>query len=105
MPVSGVLGQVPSGILLLPMARRFVCSTLIGECFMARLLKRPRRVIFMVKPAKPVDDLIEELLPHLEKGDIIIDGGNSLFEDTNRRVKYLEGKGLLFVGTGVSGGE
>src|SRR5580693_8498490 len=72
---------------------------------LAALLKRPRRVMFMVKAGQPVDDLIEEILPHLEKGDIIIDGGNSLFEDTNRRVKYLESKGLLFVGTGVSGGE
>ncbi len=72
---------------------------------LAGLLKRPRRVMFMVKAGKPVDDLIEEILPHLEKGDIIIDGGNSLFEDTTRRVKYLEEKGFLFVGTGVSGGE
>jgi 6-phosphogluconate dehydrogenase len=72
---------------------------------LAGLLKRPRRVMMMVKAGKPVDDLIEEILPHLEKGDIIIDGGNSLFEDTTRRVKYLEEKGLLFVGAGVSGGE
>jgi 6-phosphogluconate dehydrogenase len=72
---------------------------------LAGLLKKPRRVMFMVKAGKPVDELIEEILPHLEKGDIIIDGGNSLFEDTTRRVKYLEEKGLLFVGTGVSGGE
>jgi 6-phosphogluconate dehydrogenase len=72
---------------------------------LAGMLKRPRRVMFMVKAGKPVDELIEEILPHLEKGDILIDGGNSLFEDTTRRVKYLEGKGFLFVGTGVSGGE
>jgi 6-phosphogluconate dehydrogenase len=72
---------------------------------LAALLKRPRRVMCMVKAGAAVDELIEELLPHLEKGDIIIDGGNSLFEDTTRRAKYLEGKGLLFVGTGVSGGE
>jgi len=69
------------------------------------LLKCPRRVMLMVKAGPPVDELIEELLPHLEKGDIIIDGGNSLFEDTTRRTKYLEAKGLLFIGTGVSGGE
>ncbi len=72
---------------------------------LAKMLKRPRRVMLMVKAGQPVDDLIEELLPFLEKGDIIIDGGNSLFQDTTRRVKYLEGKGILFVGTGVSGGE
>src|SRR6266704_872048 len=68
-------------------------------------LKRPRRVMMLVKAGQAVDDLIEQLLPHLEPGDIIIDGGNSLFEDTNRRVKYVESKGLLYIGTGVSGGE
>ncbi len=72
---------------------------------MVSLLKRPRKVMFMVKAGKAVDDLIEQLLPHLEAGDIIIDGGNSLYEDTDRRVKYVESKGLLFVGSGVSGGE
>jgi len=59
----------------------------------------------MVKAGKPVDDFIELLLPHLDKGDIIIDGGNSHFPDTTRRTQYLESKGLLFIGTGVSGGE
>ncbi|MBN2411541.1 decarboxylating NADP(+)-dependent phosphogluconate dehydrogenase [candidate division KSB1 bacterium] len=68
-------------------------------------LKRPRRVMLMVKAGQPVDDFIELLLPHLEKGDIIIDGGNSHFPDTIRRTKYLEEKGLLYIGTGVSGGE
>src|SRR5213592_4432199 len=72
---------------------------------MLKLLKRPRRVMMLVKAGKPVDEFIEQLLPHLEPGDIIIDGGNSLFEDTNRRVKYVESKGLLYIGTGVSGGE
>jgi 6-phosphogluconate dehydrogenase len=72
---------------------------------LAAVLKRPRRVMFMVKAGAAVDELIEEILPRLEAGDIIIDGGNSLFEDTSRRVKYLEGKGLLYVGAGVSGGE
>ena len=72
---------------------------------MVGLLKKPRRVMLMVKAGKPVDDFIEQLIPLLEPGDIIIDGGNSLFEDTNRRTKYLESKGLLFIGTGVSGGE
>src|SRR2546425_283546 len=72
---------------------------------MVGLLKKPRRVMLMVKAGKPVDEFIEQLIPHLEPGDIIIDGGNSLFEDTNRRVKYAESKGLLYIGTGVSGGE
>jgi len=72
---------------------------------MVRLLKRPRRVMMLVKAGKPVDEFIEQLIPHLEPGDIIIDGGNSLFDDTNRRVKYVESKGLLYIGTGVSGGE
>lgn len=68
-------------------------------------LERPRKVMMLVKAGQPVDDFIEQLIPHLEEGDIIIDGGNSLFTDTNRRVKYVESKGLLYVGTGVSGGE
>ncbi len=72
---------------------------------MVAQLKRPRRVMMLVKAGKPVDEFIEQLLPHLEAGDIIIDGGNSLFEDTVRRAKYVESKGLLYVGTGVSGGE
>ena len=68
-------------------------------------LKRPRRVMLMVKAGKPVDEFIESLLPHLEPGDIIIDGGNSNFNDSTRRTKYVESKGLLYIGTGVSGGE
>jgi 6-phosphogluconate dehydrogenase len=68
-------------------------------------LKRPRRIMMLVKAGKPVDDFIAQITPHLEPGDIIIDGGNSLFEDTNRRQRELEAKGLLFIGTGVSGGE
>ncbi len=72
---------------------------------MVGLLKKPRRVMLMVKAGPPVDEFIEHLLPHLERGDIIIDGGNSLFQDTIRRAKYVESKGLLYVGTGVSGGE
>src|SRR5437870_10640646 len=72
---------------------------------MVGLLKKPRRVMLMVKAGQAVDEFIEHLLPHLEPGDIIIDGGNSLFEDTTRRTKYVESKGLLYVGTGVSGGE
>jgi len=70
-----------------------------------KALKRPRKVMLMVKAGKPVDDFIELLLPNLEEGDIIIDGGNSYFEDTNRRTKFVESKGLLYIGTGVSGGE
>src|SRR3954467_7484155 len=72
---------------------------------MVALLKKPRRVMLMVKAGPPVDEFIEHLLPLLEPGDIIIDGGNSLFEDTIRRTKYAESKGLLYIGTGVSGGE
>jgi 6-phosphogluconate dehydrogenase len=72
---------------------------------MAGLLQRPRRVMLMVKAGKAVDEFIDLLLPHLEPGDIIIDGGNSLFEDTIRRTRYVESKGLLYIGTGVSGGE
>ena len=68
-------------------------------------LKRPRKVMLLVKAGSAVDDFIELLLPHLEPGDIIIDGGNSHFPDTIRRTKYIESKGLLYIGTGVSGGE
>jgi 6-phosphogluconate dehydrogenase len=68
-------------------------------------LKTPRKVMLMVKAGSAVDDFIEKLLPLLEKGDIIIDGGNSHFPDTDRRTKYVESKGLLYIGTGVSGGE
>ena len=72
---------------------------------LAATLKRPRRVMLMVKAGAPVDALIEQLLPHLEPGDIIIDGGNSNYTDSTRRTHYLEEKGLLFIGTGISGGE
>jgi 6-phosphogluconate dehydrogenase len=68
-------------------------------------LKRPRRVMLMVKAGQAVDDFIETLAPHLEPGDIIIDGGNSNYNDTMRRTAYVEAKGLLYIGTGVSGGE
>jgi 6-phosphogluconate dehydrogenase len=68
-------------------------------------LARPRKVMMMVKAGPAVDDLIETLLPLLEKGDILIDGGNTHFADTERRTKYVESKGLLYIGTGVSGGE
>ncbi|NLW83167.1 MAG: decarboxylating NADP(+)-dependent phosphogluconate dehydrogenase [Phycisphaerae bacterium] len=68
-------------------------------------LKTPRKVMIMVKAGKPVDDFIELALPHLEAGDILIDGGNSHFPDSIRRTQYVESKGKLYIGTGVSGGE
>src|SRR5437764_4081809 len=68
-------------------------------------LKKPHKVMMMIKAGKPVDMVIGELLPFLEKGDVVIDGGNSLFTDTQRRCKDLEGKGIHYVGMGVSGGE
>ena len=68
-------------------------------------LKRPRKAMIMVKAGAPVDAVIGELVPLLEKGDVIIDGGNSLFTDTQRRCKDLEGRGIHFIGCGVSGGE
>ena len=90
--------------------------TIIGAHSLEELvaaLKRPRRVMLMVKAGQPVDDFIEKLIPLLETGDIIIDGGNSNYEDTIRRTAYVESKhvlsgaegGLLYVGSGVSGGE
>jgi 6-phosphogluconate dehydrogenase len=72
---------------------------------MVAALKRPRRVMMLVKAGQPVDDFIEKLIPLLEPGDIIIDGGNSNYEDSIRRTATVESKGLLFIGTGVSGGE
>ncbi|HTR82268.1 MAG TPA: decarboxylating NADP(+)-dependent phosphogluconate dehydrogenase [Bacteroidota bacterium] len=68
-------------------------------------LKTPRKIMLMVKAGKPVDEFIEQIIPHLQPGDIVIDGGNSHFPDTIRRTKYLESKGFLYIGTGVSGGE
>jgi 6-phosphogluconate dehydrogenase len=68
-------------------------------------IKRPRAILMMVKAGKPVDDVIAELLPHLDGGDILIDGGNSYFADTRRRTQDVEAKGFRYIGTGVSGGE
>ncbi len=68
-------------------------------------LNRPRKIMLMVKAGQPVDDFIASVLPHLEPGDLLIDGGNSFFPDTIRRNKYLAEKGILYIGTGVSGGE
>jgi len=81
---------------------------IIGTYSIAELvgkLKKPRRVMLMVKAGAPVDAVIAQVVPYLEKGDIIIDGGNSNFLDTRRRTQELEAQGLLFVGSGVSGGE
>ena len=78
------------------------CASIAALC---DALEKPRRVMMMVKAGAPVDQLIEQLLPHLEPGDVIIDGGNAHYPDTIRRCAYVEGKGLLYVGTGVSGGE
>jgi 6-phosphogluconate dehydrogenase len=75
----------------------------LGEMIAA--LKRPRRVMLMVKAGEPVDHMINELIPHLDAGDIIIDGGNSLFTDTERRVRLTSDAGLRYIGTGISGGE
>src|SRR5208282_5818507 len=68
-------------------------------------LKKPRKILMLVKAGNAVDELIEQLLPLLEKGDVIIDGGNSHFTDTIRRTRDVESRGLLYVGSGVSGGE
>jgi 6-phosphogluconate dehydrogenase len=72
---------------------------------LAASLKTPRKIMLMVKAGKAVDDFIELLIPHLDPGDIVIDGGNSHFPDTIRRTQYVESKGLRYIGTGVSGGE
>ena len=81
-----------------------IIGTYSLEEFVASL-EKPRKVMMMVKAGAPVDEFIEKLIPLLEEGDIIIDGGNSHFPDTIRRTQYVESKGLLYIGTGVSGGE
>jgi 6-phosphogluconate dehydrogenase len=83
--------------------KKFIGAHTIEE--FTESLERPRKVMMLVKAGRPVDDFIELLLPHLEEGDIIIDGGNSHFPDTIRRTRTVESKGMLFIGTGVSGGE
>jgi len=72
---------------------------------LVKTLERPRKIMLMIKAGSAVDEMIDTLIPHLEPGDIIIDGGNTHFPDTNRRTAFVESKGLLYIGTGVSGGE
>ena len=83
--------------------KKFIATHTIAE--FCRAIRRPRKVMMLVKAGPAVDDLIEQLLPHLEAGDVIIDGGNTHFPDTIRRTKYVESTGLFYIGTGVSGGE
>jgi 6-phosphogluconate dehydrogenase len=83
--------------------KKITGATSIEE--LVKSLERPRKIMLMIKAGSAVDEMIETLIPHLEKGDIIIDGGNTHFPDTNRRTAYVESKGLLYIGTGVSGGE
>lgn len=83
--------------------KNFIATPSIEELVDA--VKRPRIIMMMIKAGAPVDEMIEQLLPHMSPGDVIIDGGNSDFHDTERRVKEVEAKGLYFVGSGISGGE
>ncbi|MDR2470314.1 MAG: decarboxylating NADP(+)-dependent phosphogluconate dehydrogenase [Tannerella sp.] len=83
--------------------KNFIATHSIEE--LCSSLKRPRKVMMLVKAGQAVDDFIEQIIPYLEPGDVIIDGGNTHFPDTVRRTAYVEGKGLLYIGTGVSGGE
>ena len=83
---------------------RKIIPTYSAEEFV-ETLERPRKVMLMVKAGPPVDEMLEHLMPHLEEGDILIDGGNSFFKDTERRLRQAEERGLLYLGTGVSGGE
>ncbi|MFD1776205.1 NADP-dependent phosphogluconate dehydrogenase [Paenibacillus rhizophilus] len=72
---------------------------------LAEMLERPRKILLMVKAGQPVDEAIAQLLPYLERGDVLVDGGNSFYKDTVRRSRELEERGIHFVGTGISGGE
>jgi len=83
--------------------KKFVGTKTLEDFVQA--LERPRRIMMMIKAGSPVDQTIDRLMPLLEEGDIVIDGGNSWFKDTQERTKKLEAKGLHFVGSGVSGGE
>ncbi|MDU2063859.1 MAG: decarboxylating NADP(+)-dependent phosphogluconate dehydrogenase [Sporomusaceae bacterium] len=94
--VTEFLGKKPAA---LPIGGAYSITELVN------MLERPRKIMLMVKAGAPVDTMIEELVPHLEKGDIIIDGGNSFFQDTQRRFAELEKRGIGYIGMGVSGGE
>ena len=83
--------------------RRFVGAHSIEQ--FVGVIERPRKILLMVKAGKPVDELIAQLVPYLSSGDVIIDGGNSDFHDTERRVRELEERGFYFIGAGISGGE
>src|SRR5260221_130719 len=83
--------------------KRFVGCHSVEE--LVKNLAAPRKVMLMIKAGPAVDSLIEQLLPLLSPGDVIIDGGNTYYLDTERRTEYVESKGLLYIGTGVSGGE
>lgn len=83
--------------------KKFIATHSVEE--LCRAIRRPRKVMMLVKAGPAVDELIEQLIPHLEPGDVIIDGGNTHFPDTIRRTRYVESKGLLYIGMGVSGGE
>ena len=85
--------STPGGLVGQPTIEGFVAS-----------LKKPRKMIILVKAGAPTDAVIDSLLPHLDKGDIVIDGGNALWTDTIRREKDLAAKGFRFIGSGVSGG-
>jgi 6-phosphogluconate dehydrogenase len=90
------------------LAGRAMGKNIVGVHSIEELVKSlasPRKIMIMVKAGSAVDDMINALIPHLEKGDIIIDGGNTHFPDTNRRTAFVESKGLFYIGTGVSGGE
>ena len=76
-----------------------------GAVQLVAALEKPRRILMMVPAGKPVDAVIQELRPLLAPGDVLMDGGNSFFADTDRRLKALEGTGILYIGMGVSGGE
>ncbi|MFC2615693.1 MAG: NAD(P)-binding domain-containing protein [Treponema sp.] len=83
--------------------KRFIPAHSLSE--LAASLERPRKILMMIKAGEPVDQVIQSLLPILDEGDVIIDGGNSNFADTERRIKQVEAKGILYIGMGVSGGE
>jgi 6-phosphogluconate dehydrogenase len=83
--------------------KRFAATKTLEE--LMQTLRRPRRIMMMIKAGAPVDEMLDKLLPHLEAGDVVIDGGNSWFKETQARAKRLSGHDLHFVGSGVSGGE